>query len=103
MNLKGIKNGIAAAVIAGMSLCVATIYYSGDRMGEGLQGPSKISRAPDGTIWVVSHGKLHRFSASGERKQVIAHSALGLGPILSEILALSDGTLVLAEAVPSAA
>jgi len=43
---------------------------------------------------------LHR---AGVRKETVALSALARGPIISELLPLSDGTLVLAEAVPSAA
>jgi hypothetical protein len=94
---------VAGATIAGMALCFATLFYAGDRLGEGTYGPSEVARAPDGTVWVASHGALHRFTEAGERKQVLALDALGLGPIVSELLALSDGTLVLAQAVPSAA
>ena len=94
---------VAAATIAGVVLCFVALFYSGDQLGPGTYGPSEVARAPDGTVWVASHGALHRFTEAGERKQVLNLGALGLAPIISELLALSDGTLVLAEAVPSAA
>ncbi|HVQ62314.1 MAG TPA: hypothetical protein VMS53_09550 [Burkholderiales bacterium] len=97
------KTIVAAATIAGVALSFAVLYYAGDRLGAGTYGPSEVARAPDGTVWVASHGALHRFTEAGERKQVLSLGALGLAPIISELLALSDGTLVLAEAVPSAA
>jgi len=97
------KAVIAAATIAGMALSFVALYHSGDQLGERTYGPSEVARAPDGTVWVASHGSLHRFTEAGERKQVLSLGALGLGPIISELLALSDGTLILAEAVPSAA
>ena len=97
------KGIVGAATVAGMGLCFLALYYSGERLGDETQGPSKIARAPDGTIWISSHGSLHHFTAAGERREVVALSALKLGPVVSELLPLSDGTLVLAEAVPSAA
>src|SRR6266545_152402 len=103
MSKTSIKNIVAVAILAAMALCLAAIYHSGERLGEGMQGPSKIGLAPDGTIWVASHGGLHHFNAAGERKEKLALSALGRDPVISELLPLSDGTLVLAEAVPSAA
>src|SRR6266446_7425323 len=103
MSKTSIKNIVAVAILAAMALCLAAVYHSGERLGEGMQGPSKIGRAPDGTIWVASHGALHHFTAAGERKEKVALSALGRDPVISELLPLSDGTLVLAEAVPSAA
>lgn len=97
------KNIVAAAILAATGLCLAAIFYAGEQLGAGVPGPSKIGLAPDGTVWVASHGGLHHFTAAGERKQTVALSALGRGAIISELLPLSDGTLVLAEAVPSAA
>ena len=97
------KNAVAAAVFAAVVLCIVVMYHAGARLGAGMQGPSKIARAPDGTVWVASDGKLHQFSADGERKQVIPLRDLGLGTFPSELLPLADGTLVLAEAEPSAA
>ena len=97
------KAVIAAATIAGMALSFVALHQAGDHLGEGTYGPSEVARASDGTVWVASHGSLHRFTEVGERKQVLALATLGLGPIISELLALSDGTLILAEAVPSAA
>jgi hypothetical protein len=97
------KNIVAVAILATMALCLAAIYYSGERIGGLMQGPSKIARAPDGTVWVASHGGLHHFAGTGERKEKAALSALGREPVISELLPLSDGTLVLAEAEPSAA
>jgi hypothetical protein len=103
MDNKNKKAVVAAATIAGMALSFVVLFYAGDRLGVGTYGPSEVARAPDGTVWVASHGSLHRFTEAGERKQVLSLGALGLGPIISELLALSDGTLILAEAVPSAA
>jgi len=97
------KNLVAVAILAAMGLCLAAIYYAGEELGAGVPGPSKIGLAPDGTVWVASHGGLHRFTGAGERKEKVALSALARGAIISELLPLSDGTLVLAEAVPSAA
>jgi hypothetical protein len=97
------KKTIVAAVLAGVALSIAAIYVSGERLGDGLHGPSKMARAPEGKIWVASHGRLHRFSASGEREEAVELSALGRGPIVSEVLPLSDGSIVLAEAEPSTA
>lgn len=103
MDRKNKKAVIAAATIAGMALSFVALYQAGDHLGQGTYGPSEVARASDGTVWVASHGSLHRFTEAGERKQVLSLGALGLGPIVSELLALSDGTLILAEAVPSAA
>jgi len=103
MDNQKIKNAVAGATLVGMALSFAVLYYAGDRLGVDTLGPSEVAHAPDGTVWVASHGSLHRFTEAGERKQVLALGALGVGPILSELLALSDGTLVLAEAVPSRA
>jgi hypothetical protein len=97
------KSIVAIATIAGVALSLVALYHTGDQLGAGKYGPSEVARAPDGTVWVASHGALHRFTEAGERKQMLSLGALGLGPIISELLALSDGTLVLAEAVPSAA
>src|SRR5213593_2758329 len=97
------KNLVAVGILAAMGLCVAAIYYSGEQLGAGVPGPSKIGLAPDGTVWVASHGGLHHFTGAGARKEVVALSALGRGSIISELLPLADGALVLAEAVPSAA
>lgn len=97
------KNIVAVAILAGMGLCLAAIYYAGEQLGAGMPGPSKIGLAPDGTVWVASHGGLHQFTAAGERRRTVALSALGRGAVISELLPLSDGTLVIAEAVPSAA
>ena len=103
MDKQNKKAVIAAATIVGMALSFVALYYAGDQLGERTRGPSEVARATDGTVWVASHGALHRFTEAGERKQVLSLGALGLGPIISELLALSDGTLILAEAVPSAA
>src|SRR5437773_6543732 len=97
------KTVVAAATIAGVALSFVALYQAGDHLGEETYGPSEVARAPDGTVWVASHGSLHRFTEAGERKQVLSLGALGLGPVISELLALPDGTLILAEAVPSAA
>jgi len=97
------KNLVAVAILAAVGLCIAAIYYAGEQLGAVVPGPSKIGLAPDGTVWVASHGGLHHFTAAGVRKEVVALSALARGAIISELLPLSDGTLVLAEAVPSAA
>ncbi len=101
--MKTTKNLVAVAILAAMGLCLAGIYYAGEQLGAGVPGPSKIGLAPDGTVWVASHGGLHHFTGAGERKEKVALSALSRGAIISELLPLSDGTLVLAEAVPSAA
>src|SRR5207247_8578935 len=95
------KNIVAAAILVAMGLCLAAIYYSGEQLGAGVPGPSKIGLAPDGTVWVASHGGLHHFTGAGARKEVVALSALGRGAIIRGLLPPSDGTLVLAEAVPS--
>jgi len=101
--MKTTKNLVAVAMLAAMGLCLAAIYYAGEELGAGVPGPSKIGLAPDGTVWVASHGGLHHFTGAGERREKVALSALSRGAIISELLPLSDGTLVLAEAVPSAA
>ncbi|HET7765094.1 MAG TPA: hypothetical protein VFK92_08385 [Burkholderiales bacterium] len=103
MDSKNKKTVVAAATLAGMALSFAALFHAGDYLGEATYGPSEVARAPDGTVWVASHGALHRFTEAGGRKQVLSLGALGLGPIISELLALSDGTLILAQAVPSAA
>jgi hypothetical protein len=103
MKTENKKSVVAIAIVAGMALCFLALYHAGERLGEGMQGPSKIAPAPDGTVWVASHGQLHQFTAAGERKRVVALSALGRSSIISELLALSDETLVIAEAEPSAA
>lgn len=52
------KNIVAVAILASMGLCLAAIYYAGEQLGAGTPGPSKIGLAPDGTVWVASHGAM---------------------------------------------
>jgi len=97
------KNAVAVLIVAAVAACLAAIYVAGERLGAGAQGPSKIARAPDGTVWVVSDGALHQFSAQGEPRREIPLGALGRGPLPSDLVPLADGSMVIAEADPSAA
>ena len=73
------KNLVAVAILAAVGLCLAAIYYAGEQLGAVVPGPSKIGLAPDGTVWVASHGGLHHFTGTGVRKEVVALSALARG------------------------
>ena len=96
------KTAIAATILTAVLGLLALVVVSSDRIAK-IQGPSKLALAADGSVWVQSHGTLHRFSTSGERTQKIALADLGRGNVLSDILPLRDGTLLVAEAKPSAA
>jgi hypothetical protein len=96
----GVNLLIAALVIASVLGMVALMLRAGDQLA-GAYGPAKIARAPDGTVWAVSYGKVHHFRQDGTRLEAIDLTAFGVANVLSEIVALSDGSLLLAEADPS--
>jgi AICAR transformylase/IMP cyclohydrolase PurH len=55
------RNVIAFATLAGFLACLALLVYSGQRIFATI-GPSRAMAMPDGSLYLVSHGKLHVFS-----------------------------------------
>ncbi len=96
----GANIAVAVLVIAWVAAMIALTFHASSRLA-GVYGAAKMTAAPDGTIWVVSYGKLHHFREDGTRFEVIDLVELGMGTLISEIVALADGSLLLAEADPS--
>ena len=85
----------AIAVVLALS-CVALIVEAGRRIYHSI-GPSKAVAAADGSLYVLSHGKLHVFGADGERRAAIPLESLGLTRTPSDLALHRDGRVVLAD------
>jgi hypothetical protein len=91
------KAGIAAAAV--IALVIAGMLMLGWAFME-LQrryGPNYGAVLPDGRLVIASHGHLHVFR-SEQRIARIAFTDLGLGPLVSDLDAAADGTLLAADA-----
>ena len=60
-------------------------------------GPSKAVAAADGTLVLLSHGKLHRFGKDGMRTEVIDLAALGVPVRPSDFAMHRDGRLLITD------
>lgn len=77
------------------------MVYSGTRI-YGTIGPSKAVAAPDGRLYLASHGKIHVFGADGARQQAIDLRELGVSPRPSDFDVHADGRLLIADPNESA-
>jgi hypothetical protein len=96
-----LKIAVAASVVLVFVACLALMIHAGSRLGEMLAGPSKLANSPDGTIWVISHGRLHQFDNDGTRMRAVALRDLHLDDTMSGIAVADADTLFLAQAEPS--
>jgi len=76
-----------------MGACLALIVYAGQRI-YGTIGPSRAFAAADGSLYLLSHGRIHVFGADGRRRQVIDLQALGVHPRPSDFEVHRDGRIV---------
>jgi len=72
------------------------VVYSGQRIFATI-GPSRAVAMPDGTLYLVSHGMLHVFDATGRRRQAIDLAQLGVPPRPSDFEMHRDGRLVITD------
>ena len=86
---------VAAVAVAAVGACLGLIIYAGERMYESI-GPSKAVALPDGSLYLVSHGAIHRFGADGKRRDAIDLGALGLTLKPSDLAVHRDGRVVVA-------
>jgi hypothetical protein len=102
MNLsQSAGNRLIAGIAVALVLALAALSFgAAERMAE-TQGPSRMGVAADGSLWVNSHAGLHRLLPDGTRVAHVPLAALGLGPVLSDVRPLADGSLLLAQAIPS--
>jgi len=84
--------GVIALVAAGLAILVWAFFQL-----QGRYGPSYGARLPDGRIVLASHGHLHVFDAD-KRIARIAFKELGLGAMVTDLDALADGALLVADA-----
>src|SRR5438045_1795407 len=91
----------AQALVAGVAIflavsCVVLMLEAGRRIYHSL-GPNKAVASPDGSLYVVSHGRLHVFGADGPRPQAVDLDALGVNRKPSDIAVHRDGRVVFAD------
>ena len=82
--------------LAAVAACVAFIVYAGTRI-YGTIGPSRAAVAADGSLYLLSHGKLHQFGTDGLRRQVIDLASIGAPPRPSDFDLHRDGRVVLVD------
>lgn len=87
---------VAALAMVAMAACAWLLYEAGRRAYETI-GPSKAVAAADGGLYVVSHGAVHRFDASGKRVGRRELAPLGVSRTPSDLAVHRDGTLVIAD------
>ena len=87
---------VAVTAVALALACVAVIVEAGRRIYHSI-GPSKAVAAADGSLYVLSHGKLHIFAPDGTRRAAIALESLGLTRTPSDLALHRDGRVVLAD------
>ena len=84
------------ATLAGFLVCLALTIYSGQRIFATI-GPSRMMALPNGTLYLLSHGKLHIFAGDGKRVAAIDLEALGVPQRPSDFEVHSDGRLVVTD------
>jgi hypothetical protein len=72
------------------------VIYAGQRIFATI-GPSRAMAMPDGTLFLISHGKLHQFGSTGRRIQAVDLEALGVPPRTSDFEMHRDGRLVITD------
>ena len=82
---------VIALVMAGMALLGWAFFEL-----QGRYGPSYGARLADGRVVIASHGHLHVFQ-DGRRVARSAFKALGLGAMVTDLDALPDGSLLVAD------
>ena len=75
---------------------MALVFFAGQRLYATL-GPSKAVAAADGSLVLLSHGKLHRFGKDGIRSEVIDLAQLGVPVRPSDFALHRDGRLVISD------
>jgi len=93
---KAAQAAIAVIALALAIACVALIVEAGRRIYHSI-GPSKAVAAADGSLYVLSHGKLHIFAPDGTRREAISLESLGLTRTPSDLALHRDGRVVLAD------
>ncbi len=101
MQLKQKKNLVAASALALVASGIALILYASLHAGVSVSGPSKISRAPDGSVWIVSHQQLHQLAPDGRRLKKINLSDFGVDDVVSGIAVAKNDVVFIAQATPS--
>jgi hypothetical protein len=95
-DMKRAQVAVVAVVLVAMLACVALIVEAGRRIYHSI-GPSKAVAGADGSLYVLSHGKLHIFSRDGTRREAIALDSLGITRMPSELALHRDGRAVFAD------
>jgi hypothetical protein len=75
---------------------VALMIHAGQRIF-GTIGPSRAMATPDGSLYLLSHGKLHVFGPDGMRRQAIDLATLGVPVRPSDFEIHRDGRLVITD------
>ena len=91
------KNIVATFVALAVLVGVWVIYYAGQRALHYI-GPSKLLTGPNGTLFVVSHGKIHQFSPAGVRVSVLDLRDFGRELTPSDMAMYRDGRFLVGEA-----
>jgi sugar lactone lactonase YvrE len=94
------QTAVAGVMIAGMLACLGLMVHAGNALNRDV-GPSALAVAPDGRLFVASHGKVHVFTKEGRREQAFDLRGLGVDRIPADLAVRSDGRLLVAD--PSAA
>lgn len=94
--MKVLQGAVAGLMIAGMVACLAVIVHAGNELNREV-GPNAMAVAPDGRLFVVSHDKVHVFTAENRRESVLDLKAMGAPRIPSDIAVHSTGRLYLAD------
>lgn len=90
------KNLVAIGTILGVVGALALLWLSAEKIHDPY-GPSKIRVSHDDKIWLLSHGKLHRFNPGGDRISSVDLSHWRRSRIQSDFYPLRDGDVLLAE------
>jgi hypothetical protein len=72
------------------------MVFSGQRIYATI-GPSRAMAMPDGTLYLVSHGKLHQFGPDGRRRSAVDLAQLGVPQRPSDFEVHRDGRLVITD------
>jgi sugar lactone lactonase YvrE len=91
--LRATVAGIALTAVGG---CLYLLLAAGESLYATL-GPTRMAVGADGTLQVVSHGRLHEFGADGTRRASIDLAALGVSRRPSELARHADGRVVFAD------
>ena len=93
---KPLQNLVAGLMILGMLACLGVVVLAGNEINRDL-GPNALAVAPDGRLYVASHGKVHVFSAENRREAAFDLAAMGAERIPSDLAVRADGRLLVAD------